>query len=341
MMRALVALLLAAALLAGCTDAPAASGGLDPASAPPAAGPAPGDDAPTPASPSPTPSHGGRETSPAGRANNSSTSQPPQPGSTAQPAPPPASAARQWPELASAKVRPGVQTFYGGNQCTSNFVYTSPDNETVYLGSAAHCFGPGAKLGDPVGIQGGATGVLAYSSWLTMASDGGDPTTGANPTCEKEPERAICVYNDFALIRLDDASEGLVHPAMRHYGGPTALAASPEAQVGDKVLTYGHSGLRMGLDASNRHEGYVIGKPHAWSTTTYTATQGVPGDSGSGVLLGDGRALGILVTVTLYPTTGSNGVTSLDLALQYAREKAGVDARLATWELLTPGVLPA
>ena len=44
----------------------------------------------------------------------------------------------------------------------------------------------------------------------------------------------------------------------------------------------------------------------------------MPGDSGSGVLSQDGEALGILVTVALAPLAGSNGVTSLDLALAYA-----------------------
>jgi hypothetical protein len=106
------------------------------------------------------------------------------------------------------------------------------------------------------------------------------------------------------------------------------------------VLTYGNSGLRQQLDPLSWHEGYVVGRPDAWTTTVLTATPGIPGDSGSGAMTGDGRALGIVVTLTIAPLAGSNGVTSLDLALRYAREKGGIDVQLATWELLDAGALP-
>ena len=44
-----------------------------------------------------------------------------------------------------------------------------------------------------------------------------------------------------------------------------------------------------------------------------------------------------LVTLS---ATGSNGGTSLEKALAYAREVGGLDLRLATWEILDPGLLP-
>ena len=325
----LLAILLAAAVLAGCTQAPPA------ADVDPAADGEPSHDVrrPAPATPSPVAPRNG--TAPgAGNASAPNATQP-APGASHDPGP------FEWPPLGEATVRPGVQTFYGGSQCTSNFVFTSPDNGTLYLGSAAHCFGPSAKLGDPIEIgDGAATGTLAYSSWLVMGSDGGDPTTGADPTCSVEEDQRVCDLNDFALIRLDPAARRAVHPAMLHFGGPTALAPSEGVSMGDKVLTYGHSGLRFGLEETNWHEGYVLDHSEPWTTTTYTATPGVPGDSGSGVLTGDGRAFGVLVTVGLTPFAASNGVTSLDLALAYAKEKGGVDARLATWDLLDQGLLP-
>jgi hypothetical protein len=78
-----------------------------------------------------------------------------------------------------AAIHPGVMTFTGGGQCTSNFVFR--DGGGTYLGQAAHCAGTGAAtdtngcdagslpLGTPVEIDGATRpGTLVYSSWLTM-----------------------------------------------------------------------------------------------------------------------------------------------------------------------------
>lgn len=231
-----------------------------------------------------------------------------------------------WPETSDALVRPGIQVVSKTGQCTSNFVFASADNASLYLGLAAHCV-EDLPLGEPVDIGGVATGTLAYSSWATMEDAG-------------ETDAAALDANDFALILIDDASRPLVHPGVRHFGGPTAMAPSGSVGAGDKVLTYGNSGLRQEIEPASWHEGYVIDRS-AWTTTIYTVTPGVPGDSGSAVLTADGRALGILVTLTIAPTAGSNGVTHLDMALAYAKENAGVDVRLATWELEDEGLLPS
>lgn len=235
----------------------------------------------------------------------------------------PEPAPSSWPPLSSATVRPGVRVFAAGSQCTTNFVFTSPDNSTLYVGTAAHCV-DGLAIGARVDIAPDAKGTLAYSSWSTMARVG-----------EKSTEALS--YNDFALVRVDDAHRAKVHPAMRHFGGPVALADSTTVLRGEKVLTYGNSGLRMGVEPSNWHEGYVIGDNfYSWTRSVATVTPGVFGDSGSGLMTGDGRAAGIVVTLG----GGWNGVTMLDKALAYAKQKEGIDARLATWPLLDPGVLP-
>src|SRR5688572_2152197 len=44
------------------------------------------------------------------------------------------SAPREWAPVGSATIRPGVQVLAEGSQCTSNFLFTSADNVTVYLG---------------------------------------------------------------------------------------------------------------------------------------------------------------------------------------------------------------
>ena len=49
----------------------------------------------------------------------------------------------------------------------------------------------------------------------------------------------------------------------------------------------------------------------------YTASPGIPGDSGSGFLDASGKAFGVLSTVAVLPCPGSNGVGSLALELSY------------------------
>ena len=50
----------------------------------------------------------------------------------------------------------------------------------------------------------------------------------------------------------------------------------------------------------------------------------IPGDSGSGFLDADGRALGTLSTVAVAPLAGSNGVGNLARELDYAQAHSGI-----------------
>ncbi len=253
---------------------------------------------------------------------------------------PPEEVPQAWPALADATVRPGVQVVSSGGQCTSNFLFQSPDNSTLYLGLAAHCFGTGEAtdtdgceagslpLGSQAEVEGASQrAVLVYSSWVSMAEVG-------------EGDAAVCRANDFALVQLDAADRALAHPAMLHFGGPTELATGGAA-TGSHVLTYGNTNLRPGPTQLDEREGYVIDTQNdGWTHTIYTFGPGLPGDSGSGVLTDDGRALGILVTLGLAPLPGSNGVTNLEKALSYANSTAGLQVELATWEQLDSGLLP-
>jgi hypothetical protein len=184
-----------------------------------------------------------------------------------------------------------------------------------------------------VGIQGAAhDGVLVYSSWIAM-KQAGEPTNSVQ-----------CQYNDFALIRIHPDDVSRVNPAMRFFGGPVDIASS--ASTLHKVITYGNTPLRPGVGLGNAfhthaREGYVLtGSGGGWSHQVYTVTPGLPGDSGSGVMTGDGRGLGILVTLQIFPYAASNGVTNLQRALGYANEATGAGYTLATWELFTDGYLP-
>ncbi len=244
----------------------------------------------------------------------------------------PASASPAWAPAPGATIRPGVMMYTKGAQCTANFVFADRRGR-VYLGYAAHCAGKGAAtdtngcrtgswpLGtrvrftdDGTPVDGGTTvgrGRLAYSSWRTMRS------------LRVRSARA-CAYNDFALVRVGRGYVRRVNPTMPFWGGPVGLDRTGTAP-GDPVDGYGNSSLRAGATALSPKQGVSLGdEAGGWTRTVYTATPGIPGDSGSGFLDGSGRALGVLSTVALAPLTGSNGVGDLYRELRFARRHAGI-----------------
>ncbi len=255
------------------------------------------------------------------------------------PTAPPEEAPPEWPVLSDATIRPGVKVT-GAGQCTSNFLFTSPDNSTLYLGLAAHCFGKGEStdtngctteshpLGSQAQVQGASQpAVLVYSSWITMQENG-------------ESDSSVCRANDFALVQLHADDRHLAHPAMLRFGGPTELAGAG-ASTGSRVLSYGNTQLRDGFSQMDEREGVIVNVANeGWTYTVYTAGPGLPGDSGSGVLTLDGKALGVLVTLGLAPLPASNGVTDLARVLAYAHDAEGLQVELATWEQLDDGILP-
>jgi hypothetical protein len=227
---------------------------------------------------------------------------------------------------AGATIHPGVQTYTAGGQCTANFVFR--DGVDVFVGQSAHCAGTGGStatngctagslpLGTPVEVRGATRpGVLAYSSWLTMQARG-----------ETDPD--TCQYNDFALVRLDPADHGRVSAAVPVLGGPTGIDRDGVG-TGESVYSYGNSSLRGGVSQLSPKEGVSLGtNGGGWNHPVYTLTPGVPGDSGSAFLSSDGAALGVLSTLALAPLAGSNGVTDLGRALDYANGPGGMDVEL-------------
>jgi hypothetical protein len=226
------------------------------------------------------------------------------------------SAASAWAPASSAAVHPGVQTYTGGGQCTSNFVFE--DGAGVYLGQAAHCSGTGGQtetdgctsgslpLGTAVEVKGASKpGTLVYNSWLAMQAKG-----------ETDPD--ACAYNDFALVRLDPADLGKVNPSVPGFGGPTGLGAA--GGLGSTVYSYGNSSLRAGVTQLSPKQGIVIqNEGNGWSHVVATLTPGIPGDSGSGFLNGSGAAVGTLSTLQIAPLPATNGVGDLAKELAYMR----------------------
>jgi hypothetical protein len=224
-------------------------------------------------------------------------------------------AASAWAPAGSATIKPGNMTFTDGAQCTSNFIFQ--DGSNVYIGQAAHCSGTGGAtetdgcdsgslpIGTPVEVTGASRpGTMVYNSWLEMQADG-----------ESNPD--TCAYNDFALVRLDPVDVGKVNPSVPGFGGPTGLGPS-SAMLGDTVYSYGNSSLRGGVTKLSPKQGIVVqSEGNGWSRTVYTATPGIPGDSGSGFMSGSGAAIGVLSTLQVLPIAGSNGVGDLRKELAY------------------------
>ncbi len=238
-----------------------------------------------------------------------------------------------WAPAASAAITPGVQTNTAGSgQCTANFVYTDAGGN-VYLGQAAHCAGTGeatdtngcdagslplgtrvtfnrngslATAGDEVG-----SGTIVYSSWLTMQQRG-------------ETDENTCAYNDLALVKIDAADVAKVNPSIPFWGGPTGINTAGTA-AGDRVYSFGNSGIRAGIEQLSPKTGMSLGTDgEGWTHPVYTVTPGIPGDSGSAFLDAEGRALGTLSTLALAPLAGSNGVGDLGSELAYAQQYSGI-----------------
>ncbi|HEX2086276.1 MAG TPA: serine protease [Solirubrobacteraceae bacterium] len=233
----------------------------------------------------------------------------------------PAAPAAAWAPPDDATVRPGVQTITGGsNQCTANFVFA--DGATVYIGQAAHCSGTGAA-NETNGCRAGSMpngtrveiedhrdpgafpvrGTMVYNSWLAMQADG-------------EADQNACRYNDFALVRLDDVTAADVNPTIPFWGGPEGVTASvPQL---DDVFSYGNSSLRFGVEPLKPKRGTNVQQTGGgWHYDVYTATAGIPGDSGSAFVDASGRAFGVLSTLAIAPLPASNGVSDVSRAIQY------------------------
>jgi hypothetical protein len=244
---------------------------------------------------------------------------------------------------ASAKIHPGVQMYTEGAQCTANFVFSDGTGAT-YVGYAAHCAGlgeatdtngctaPSLPLGTRVEfVEGGSLvtsgttvgqGTLAYSSWLTMQQRG-------------ETDENTCAYNDLALVKVDAADVAKVNPSIPFWGGPVGINTTGTS-TGDTVYSYGNSSLRAGVEALSPKQGTsVMTDGEGWSHAVYTVSPGVPGDSGSAFLDGQGNALGTLSTLALAPLAASNGVGDLNHELSYAQQNGGI-----TGLRLVPGTEP-
>jgi hypothetical protein len=136
---------------------------------------------------------------------------------------------------------------------------------------------------------------------------------------------------DFSLIRL--ARGVRANPAVCQFGGPTGI--NRELTSDTVFLDFYGEGVGIGSLLPGR-TAVAFGMPSA--RHVYAQGAAVPGDSGSGVISSDGRAVGLVVTVGLHagsvgPRRADAGVIGIDRLpreLRAARRALGVGLRLAT-----------
>jgi hypothetical protein len=225
-------------------------------------------------------------------------------------------------------VRPGglVETRAPGEGgdtsfCTMNFLFRGSDGRR-YIGTAGHCvLGESAFDGERGEKRWRRRGPIARDSE-------GDPIGRYAYAVLEDPR-------DFALIRL--RKRVATNPGMCHFGGPTGVNA--DQTPGTVALNYYGNGLLAG-DTVPARTLYALGMPDP--DHVYATGPAAPGDSGSGVITADGRALGVLVTFGLHlggigsggVDAGAVGITRLAPQLERAAERLGIRLRLRTAGLM-------
>lgn len=245
-----------------------------------------------------------------------------------------------WPDPSEASVRPGAKIVAGEllgfepRTCTANFVFSTPDNATLYVGTASHCV-QGANLGDEVSVgEERIPGTLAYCSYgaaegllgCPRKSSAGGPDSGWR--------------DDLALVVIPDEHRGAVHPAGRVWGGPTALGDPPEP--GTRVLNYGNTPFRdadQDVNVLDSRPG-VVRESGEKLTRVHFAGPGVHGDSGSPVITEEGAAVGNMHGIGLPGEDnlpgGDNSISNLAHSLSNLKEITGRTVDLKTWPLFEP-----
>src|SRR5436853_1156913 len=215
-------------------------------------------------------------------------------------------------------VRPGAIVRSDVGQCTLNFLFLGSDGSR-YTGTAGHCI-----LGTPP--FGGDVGEMAWAPGTgPEAGDAGGNRIG---------EFAYAILQDpkdFSLIRLDPQVEASA--GMCHFGGPTAVNDDQPGLLQPVVLNWFGNGVGVGAVVPAR-SALAAGMPDP----DHVFAQGVavPGDSGSGVISSDGRAVGVLVTVGVHTASlgfggldaGTIGMTRLTPQVERAQAVLGVNLDL-------------
>jgi len=205
-------------------------------------------------------------------------------------------------------VRPGAIVNSEVGQCTFNFLFQGSDGNR-YMGTAGHCILGESPIGGDVGEQ----------SWAAGAGPVATDSAG-----NRIGEFAYAILQDpkdFALVRLDPGAGA--SPQMCHFGGPTGT--NSDQGSGAVVLNHFGNGVGVGSVLPAR-SAVAVGMPDPDHVFALGAV--VPGDSGSGIISADGRAVGVIVTTGLH--TGAIGTGGVDAGLMGITRLAPQEARAET-----------
>jgi hypothetical protein len=219
-------------------------------------------------------------------------------------------------------VRPGAIVESDVGQCTFNFLFQGSDGAR-YIGTAGHCI-----LGDsPIG------GDVGEESW---APGTGPPARdGAGNRIGEFAYAILQDPKDFALIRLDGGVSA--SPQICHFGGPNGT--NSDQPSGLVVLNHFGNGVAVGAVLPARSSA-AIGMPDP--DHVFAQGAALPGDSGSGVISSDGRAVGVLVTIGVHSSSigtggvdaGVIGITRIAPQVSRAQQVLGTGLTLQTAGLL-------
>lgn len=207
-------------------------------------------------------------------------------------------------------VRPGAIVTSAVGQCTFNFMWRGSDGRT-YMGTAGHCILP---------------------------SDGQEKkwAVGRAPVARDADGRRIGEFayavlkdpKDFSLVRLDRGVAA--SPQMCHFGGPTGVNADRTSPPTPVVLEQFGQGVLVGSIVPART--YVaLGLPDPDHINALGVA--LPGDSGSGMMSSDGRAVGVLVTLGIGTEAGQFGdvgITRIAPQIKRASAVTGISFALRT-----------
>lgn len=215
-------------------------------------------------------------------------------------------------------VRPGALVRSDRGQCTFNFLFQGSDGRR-YIGTAGHCILGESPTGGDVGEMSWAPGTGP------VARDAAGNRIG---------EFAYAILQDpkdFALIGLDPNVEA--NAGMCHFGGPSGVNDDRPGITQPVVLNYFGEGIGLGTLLPAR-SALAAGMPHP--DHVFAEGAAVPGDSGSGIISSDGRAVGVVVTVGIHSSSigtdgadaGVVGITRLSPQVQRAQDVLGINLEL-------------
>lgn len=186
--------------------------------------------------------------------------------------------------------------------CTMNFLLTGTRSDGAtqvserFIGTAGHC-----SLDD---------GETVYTP--------GQAPVAYDRSGKRIGEFAYAVNNedrDFALVRLDGGV--VASPQMCHFGGPTG-SSDPSFTGSPNIVQHFGQGLVFGQTVSARSGAGHLSQPGYHFATTAA----IFGDSGSGVQLADGKAIGVLVAISPLGIV----ITRLAPQVERARQMLGLDS---------------